>query len=495
MAEAGPPGRVVQGVEVLDTPQAGGKAIRGVAVRTVLFGLGILVTLVTTPLMIRHLGPVDYGFYITVSSIVFIVGTATEAGLTNLGVRHYSTAEPGERNEVLRNLVGLRLVLTGAGVGLGALIALAAGAPSIVVTGVFVFGLGLFLSTVAYTYAVPLNAALRIGTTSALDFLRQALLGVGTVLLVLTGAGLMPFFGLYAGVSLIALAATAALVSRDVSVRPRFDVALWRDFLRETLAYALASAVGVVYFRAAAILMAFISTELETGYFAAPFRIVEIAAVLPWLFVTSAFPIMARAAQLDRGRLNYALGRMVDVGLIVGTWITLSLMVGANFAIDVVAGDDFEPSVGVLRILAPTLVATFVVANLSFALLSLHRHRQLLVSNALAVVVAVLGCFVLIPPLGAEGGAIACTASETVLALAYFWALRRTDPDVKVGWRIVPKLVLAAALAASVILLPVHEAWRVALGTAILFAVLFALRAVPLEVLSALRRRDHRRQG
>jgi O-antigen/teichoic acid export membrane protein len=477
-------------VEVLDTPQAGGLAIRGIAVRTVLFGAGLLLTVVTTPLMIRHLGPVDYGYYVTVSSIVFIVGTATDAGLTNLGIRHYSTAELEDRKALLRSLVGLRLLLTGVAIAVGAGIAALAGAPAIVSVGVLVFGTGLFFSSVAYTYAIPLNSALKLGTTSVLDFLRQALLAVGTALLVLVGAGLMPFFALYAGVTLIVLAVTAAIIRGEVSVRPSFDVLLWRRFLRETLAYSVASAVGVIYFRAAAVLMSFLSTKVETGYFAAAFRVVEIANVLPWMFVSAAFPIMARAATSDTSRLNYALHRLTDVGLITGSWMALCLIVGANFVMQVVAGADFDASVHVLQLLAPALVASFAVATLSFALLSLHRHRELLISNAIAVGVALVACFTLIPTLGAEGGALASAMSEIALAIAYLVALRRSAPEVKIPASILPKLALALAVSSLVVFLPVPEVVRIVLASAVLFAILLALKAIPLEVFAALRGRE-----
>src|SRR5215210_1243851 len=145
----------------LDSPEAGGRAIRGVAVRTSLFGAGLLLNLAAVPFMIRHLGPVDYGYYITVSSIVFLVGAVTEAGLTNLGVRHWAAGDAEDRREMVRNLIGLRLELTLAGLLLATGIAALSGAPGIIVSGTFVYGLGLLVSMIAYTYAVPLSAQLR----------------------------------------------------------------------------------------------------------------------------------------------------------------------------------------------------------------------------------------------------------------------------------------------------------------------------------------------
>src|SRR4051812_35816243 len=103
--------------DLLDSPEAGGTAIRGVLVRTILFGAGLLVSLATVPFLIRHLGPVEYGYYISVPAIIFVIAGVPEGGLTNLGIRHYSTeSDPAARAQIVRNLVGVRLIITTAAI-------------------------------------------------------------------------------------------------------------------------------------------------------------------------------------------------------------------------------------------------------------------------------------------------------------------------------------------------------------------------------------------
>lgn len=474
----------------LDSPEAGGRAIRGVALRTILFGAGLLLNLAAVPFMIRHLGPVDYGYYITVASIVFLVGAVTEAGLTNLGVRHWAADDPEDRREMVRNLIGLRLALTLAGLVLATGIAALAGAPRIIVTGTFVYGLGLLVSMIAYTYAVPLAASLRLGTTSGLDFLRQALLAVGTLILVAVGAKLLPFFALWVVVSAIAVAATALIVRGEISIRPAFDRRRWLEFLRQSIAYSIAAAVGLIYFRVAVVLISSLSTDLEAGYYAAPFRIIETAANIPWMFVTSVFPILARAATRDTARLRYAVQRVTEVGLIAGVWMTLVLIVAARPAVSVIGGlPEFAPSIPVLRLQALTLVSTFLVATWSLLLLSLHQHRTLLIANALAVGVAVIAAVLLIPPMGAEGGALTTVIAETFLAGAYIVAQRRSNPEVSITLGVLPKLVLAAGLGGAIVLAPIPDLVQAVILSVVYFAVLLVTRAVPFEVFSALRPR------
>jgi O-antigen/teichoic acid export membrane protein len=150
---------------------------------------------------------------------------------------------------------------------------------------------------------------------------------------------------------------------------------------------------------------------------------------------------------------------------------------------------EFAPSIPVLRLQALTLVSTFLVATWSLLLLSLHQHRTLLIANALAVVVAVIAAVLLIPPMGAEGGALTTIAAETFLAGAYIVAQRRSHPEISIALGVLPKLVLAGALGCAIAFSPLPDLVEAVILSVVYFAVLLATRAVPFEVFSALRSR------
>ena len=478
--------------DVLDSAEAGGRVIRGGAARSISYVASLLLSLASVPFMIRHLGKVDYGHYVAVSAIVFIVGGVTEAGLTNLGIRDYSaTSDRAERDRLLRNLVGLRLALTAAGIAVAVLLTSVTGSEDVIVTGTAIMGLGLFLSLTQQTYMIPLTAQLRLGTVAILELLKQAVLTGAFVLFVLVGAGLVPFFWASVLSAVVMTAATIALIRADAPLLPSFDLAAWRAILRETAAYALAAAVGLVYFRIAVILMTYVATDDETGWFGAAFRIVEVVGVIPWLLVTSSFPLLARAARDDEARLEYALQRMFEVATVVGTLIGLGLAVSAPFAIDVVAGPGFGPSVDVLRIQAVGLLTTFLLATWLFALLSLKRHKELLLVNVVAAIVASAGTLLLAPPLGAEGAAIATVAAEAVLAVGCLYFLTRDRSALRPRLGVVPKVAAAAAAGVGVALVvPIHPLPLAMLSVAVAAAVMVALRAIPPELHAALLRRQ-----
>ncbi|HXE44431.1 MAG TPA: oligosaccharide flippase family protein [Conexibacter sp.] len=477
-------------LDALTDASAGARAIRGSALRTGSFAGQLALALVAVPLMVRHLGPADYGRYVTVSAIVFIVGGITEGGLMWLGVRHYVSMRGDERERYQRNLSGLRLVLTTAGVLAGIAFTWATHADGQVVAGTAIVGFGTILLLAQTTYSVPLQAELRFGALSAVDLLRQAALTAVIVVLVATGAGLVPFFWASVASGVTVLVATLLLVRGEIdSLRPSFDLRAWRAMAHEVLPYGLAAAVGVIYFRFAVVIMSYIATPVETGIYATAFRIVETIAGIPWVAVATGFPILAHAAGNDKDRMRYALQRMFEAAALAGAGIALAIALGAQFAIDVVAGPKFQASVPVLQLQGLAMITVFLMATWSFGLLSLKRYRALLVANALAAGVAAAATFALVPPLGAKGAAIATVLAEAVLVVAYVVALSRADrrllPRVDFLW----KIALAAGVGALAAVLPIGSLASALIGVAAYVAAAFALRAVPMELVHALRRR------
>jgi O-antigen/teichoic acid export membrane protein len=274
-----------------------------------------------------------------------------------------------------------------------------------------------------------------------------------------------------------------------VPLRPSFDRARWGSMLRDTLAYAVATAVYALYFRVAVILVSLIAVEREVGYFGAAFRIVEVLVQIPSLAVTTVFPIFARAARDDVARLARAVERTFDTALVFGVWLGVALAVGAPFAIEVVAGSDFDGAVTPLRIQAVALAAAFVSQAFAFALLSLRRHRELLLIYGVALAVAAGLTAVLASTDGARGAAIAVAVGEVASAIVAGIAYLRAVRGAHISFALVPRVAVAAAAATGAALaLGGHAALQAAVAAVCYFVVLLALRGIPEELLAELRR-------
>ena len=132
--------------DILDTAEAGPTAIRGAILRVGGYFATIALSVLSAALLIRYLGVDDFGRYATVIAIVTVLTGITEAGMTNVGVREY-TVETGERRErMMRNLLGLRIVVTAAGAALGVAFAAVAGYDATMVAGTALGGVALVCS-------------------------------------------------------------------------------------------------------------------------------------------------------------------------------------------------------------------------------------------------------------------------------------------------------------------------------------------------------------
>ena len=474
-------------IDVLDTPAAGGMVIRGGVLRAAGYIAGVGLSVVAAALMVRHLGVVDWGRYVTVTSLITIVAGLSEAGMTAIGVREYSTRERAERDTLMRNLLGLRLAITCFGLAVAVLFAVAARYNPVLVAGTAVAGAGALLAVAQQTYAIPLQAGLRLIWMAVLDLARQAATVVLVVALVVLDASLFPFFTVFVPVSLLVLGLTLVLVRGSVPLLPAFDRQRWLDVLKLTVVFSAASAVATFYVSITVVITSLVGSGTDTGFYGASFRIFTVLTTIPLLLTNAAFPVVARAARDDEERLRYSIQRLFDVAVVFGAWMVIATAFGARFAIHVVAGHKFGPSIPVLQIQAFGLIATFLTVTWATVLLSLHRHRTILLANLVGLAASVATTLALVPSFGAKGAAIATVVGEGTLALIYSLAVVRGPQRVRVSLGVVPRTALAVGAAAALLLVPgLHGLGLVLAATAVYFAVAFAVRAMPPEIVASI---------
>jgi O-antigen/teichoic acid export membrane protein len=473
--------------DVLDSTEAGGRIIRGGALRFGAYLLMVALSVISAALLTRYLGVAEFGHYTTVISLVGLIAAVTDAGMSTIGQREFAVREGAERDALMRDLLGLRMLLTMIGVLLVIVFVVAAGYREALFIGAVLASLGTIALVVQHTHTIPISAELRLGTLSALELARQVLTVAAIVLLVLLGAGVAPLLAIALGVNLLLIAPTAALARHQISLRIGLRPRHWLTLLQLTVSFSLATAVGTIYVYTAQIFTSLVSSEYQSGLFAASFRVFVVVAAVPGVLVGGALPLLARAARDDRERLAYALQRISEVSLILGVAASLSMLAGAQFIVHVIAGEEYAAAAGVLQIQGLALIASFMLAGWSFALLSLRRYKGVLLANLAAFVVSCSLTIVLAGSHGAKGAAIATVCGESVLALASLLALARGHPELRPKLGIVLKVALATAPAVVLALLAgVPSLVRAVLALAVYGLGIAITRAVPEEMLELL---------
>jgi O-antigen/teichoic acid export membrane protein len=463
-------------------------AIRGGALRVIGYACGVLVSLATAAILVRHLGIAGFGRYVTVTSLIALVGGVTEAGIVVYGIREYIVRDDRDRRQLAGNLLAMRLSLAAVGVAVAICFGIVIGYGQVLVLGTLVAGAGLLVQVIADVLSISLQAQLLLGRLTIVELARRVLALVLVGALALIGAGLLPFLAASTVAGAVALALIAWLVRSYVSVRLMFDWQVWRELVADSLPYAIALSIAAIYLYITVIIMSLLATATQTGLFATSFRVTQVGLAIPGLLLTAVFPLMSRADRDEGGDPSHAVGRLFTVAVIFGVWMALATALGAGFIIDVIAGSRGAGSIPVLRIQGLMFIVSFVFTSNALYLVSVRRYRPLIIACSSALALNILLALALIPGLGARGGAIADVVTETIAALGLTVAVIRSVPEHQITLSFVPSLLVACAGSAAVLLLPIGSVGRMVGATLIYFALLFATGAIPREVVAAAQR-------
>jgi O-antigen/teichoic acid export membrane protein len=480
--------------DVLSGPDIADRVVRGGALRAIGFGVVNLLGVVSSVVLLRHLGVSDFGRYGTVIALVAIVSGLADAGLNMTGSRELALLPRGpQRRHLLGALLGVRLLL----LLVAALAALAfsvvAGYDSEMLAGTALAATGAVLVGAQSTLALPLVVNLRNGLVTVSEVLKQVILVVGVVVLAAAGAALTPFFAVQVLVGVGALLAVPFLVARADLAWPSLSREDVRRLAIVALPVALASIVTAFYVRTLIVLASLLTSEYETGLFVTSARIMEMIGGVALLVVGVILPVATVAARDDRGRLRYVLASTTKLALVGGGLLALTVVVAARPIVVVLGGEEFAPAASVLRIQAPVVLTIFLVYAWT-AFLIADGHRRALVRCMLTGLAALFLTGVpLIAQLDAEGAALAAVAADVVLTAVIFFAVRRVgDGRVGVEPGYLARYAVALAVGGGVALavLAVAPAAVAACAAAAAFTgAAFALRLMPPELRTLLPRR------
>jgi O-antigen/teichoic acid export membrane protein len=248
-------------------------------------------------------------------------------------------------------------------------------------------------------------------------------------------------------------------------------------------------AVNQVYLRILVVLMSLLSTSHQTGLFATAFRVNDIFVGLPIFMVGAAFPVLAHAGRADEARLANALQKLAQVALAVALVVVLGTAIAADEIVKILGGAQYEGAGPVLRIQVFALIGASLTQVWSLGLVAIDRQRLLVITNGIALTLAVVLGLILIPARDAMGASIAAVFGELTLALANLTMLVRCRPALRPDPGFLWRAALSAGLGALCALLPIPAIAAGALAAIVFVLAALATHALPREVVVELLRR------
>jgi O-antigen/teichoic acid export membrane protein len=390
--------------------------------------LGLAITSVTFPILVRRLGVATYGLWSYVVALCAFLEVVANPGLTT-----YIAQQVAARRHAAADLVADFLALRGLSIlaAIAILLLIANLEPRSNVR-LLLRWYGFASLCVGFTGSDSFLTSLELfHVRSALTLMQQVLYAVGVLTLVHAPKDLLWVPASILGSALVMnLGGWLVLWRKGFHPSLNVDPARWRMILVPSLHYAATTMMGTVYHRTGNLVVQWFLGDYTLGLYAAAIRFVDLLRN----FVSIAFgvlmPRMALAAQSRAG-----LRRLVHASFSVVAAIGLPLMLGtiatAHLVVPWLLGKGYAEAVQPVRLLAAFLLVGPMASLLSGTVLYAQgRHRACLASAAVGALAAVLLSFTLVRPFGMPGVCIAFVLAELAVAIAAYLLIPRDLRDI-----------------------------------------------------------------
>jgi O-antigen/teichoic acid export membrane protein len=422
-------------------------------------------TALLTIVLVRVLGPEDYGVFALAISVASLVFLPADFGISQSTAR-FVAEHRGERDRVAEVMAdGLKLKFISSGViclilfALAEPIANAYNAPDLT-WPLRAVALALFGQSMMGFYRTAFEAIGRVRLNLRLVFSESAVEAGASIALVLAGTGVVGAacgraVGYAFGTALALYLARRAIGARGISLRGSPA-----GRLRQIAGYAGALLIIDAIFGALTqidiLLIGAILGTSAVGIFQAPAKLITFLHYPGLALSAGVSPRLARGAEGPNVR---AFETGIRYLIILQGLLVVPTVVWAAPITDLILGDEFAESAEVMRALAPLTFLFGIAPIVSVGVNYLGEARRRIPIALAALAVNTVVSIVLLKEIGVIGSAIGADAAYLIYVPAHFWICKRM-----IGLQVRPvvvtfarTLVAAGAMAAAMLAFGYHE--------------------------------------
>ena len=399
------------------------KSLLNTWVQIVSKGITVLISLITTGLLTRKLGADVYGSYILITSVLLLLDSISDFGTKVIGVKEASRMDSKERNQLFMQVTWARLLTTLFAFVLGVILIFTWGGFAEIKGEVFVALMMIWFTSVAGSLEIIFQTELRMDLKVLIDIIFPLLFLI--VLLVWHDPiTLMWVFGVYLIARILSLSIGWKLLKK-VLIGFKLEILNKKfvlNFLKESWPMGIYMLIFTGYDRAIDSLMIdkFLGVK-EVAFYGLAYKIYSNMVQPAYYFVNSIFPVFSGKSENKKDLFKWS------------TWIVLGPLVViiplaywlAPLIIKILAGNGYESSVIVLRILLIPLFFSYINHLFGFTLIAKGGQKQILILGLITLVVNFTGNLLVIPRFGIVGAAWVTGLSEAVACVLTILALKR----------------------------------------------------------------------
>lgn len=210
-----------------------------------------------------------------------------------------------------------------------------------------------------------------------------------------------------------------------------FAADLIKPILDMAWPFALASSLGAIMINTDTIMVGWLRSAEEVGFYSAAQRPVQLLYILPTLFAASLFPVLSKLARQDKDKFKKVLETALKITIFIALPITILGIIFANPIINLLFGAAYQNSVATFQVLLLTILIIFPSAIINNSIFAYNQQKSFVAFSALGAFGNIIFNFLLIPILGIVGCAISTVITQ-LIANAFMWKKLKSVTGFKI---------------------------------------------------------------
>lgn len=306
------------------------------------------------------------------------------------------------------------------------------------------------------------------------------------IYLLLKGYGIMSLFltliisNIFYYVILIALVYKKILPAK-ISV----DFQVWKQTIKESFPFWLTLIFVSFYVRIDTIMLGFMKSYAETGWYNAAYKIIDVFTRVLYLPIMALFPALAKSHRISVQKTKSLYEKSFYYMIVFALPVVAGLLVLSGKIIPLIYGPQFNNSIIALQILGFSLFFTGLNFLMGYLLNSIDKQKLFAITAGVSTFVNISLNLILIPAYGFKGAGFATVISEMLNFSMLYYFTRKSDFSVNV-FKLLVKPAVAAAVMILVLyyLISLNVFFLVVLGAASYLAVMFMVKGLGKDEIS-----------
>ncbi len=449
-------------------------------------GFSTLFGLIALAAITRYLGQEQFGWLTTVATFLQFFAVLADFGLTLIGAQ--MIAEPNaDEDRLVSNLFSFRLFLSAFFFGSAMVAIFFFPYPLIIKLGVLTLTGAFFAMTLQNIFMGVFQKHLRLSIAAWGDAGGRFIILIGYFLCVYFNLGLLPILAISVAANGAQFLFLFVSAKKIVKIKWLVEWEIYKKIFTKSWPIAISMVFNLIYLRADTIILSLVRPQAEVGLYGAAYRVIDVAASVPVMFMGIILPHLTAAWHADRVKFNHYFRRAFDFMSIIGLPFVLGGIYLAKPAMAFLAGAEFAASGTYLQILLIALLAIFFGALSGHAIVALNKQRLMIWGYIITAALTLAGYFIFIPRYGAIGAGWMTVFSEILILIFTLFVVEKTIrlwPSFAIFNK---SLISSMAMLAAVYFIPMpHFIYSLILAILTYCLVLFLLKGFTKQMIKEL---------